>query len=106
MSKHDYITTRVSASKQSWVGDNSRLGRVITALESAGCGPVRRGSNWQARCPVHDDRHPSLSVKEGRDGRVLLRCWSGCETHGVLKALGLGWPDLFPLPVTRTGRGV
>jgi hypothetical protein len=67
--------------------------RVRTALETAGsrrqgCGP------WQ--CPAHDDRQASLSVKEGRGGRVLLHCHAGCETQDVLAALSLDWADLFP----------
>lgn len=51
---------------------------------------------WQALCPVHDDRHPSLSIREAEDGKVLVYCHAGCDTTTVLAALGLGWPALFP----------
>jgi hypothetical protein len=27
---------------------------------------------WQARCPAHQDRLPSLSIREGPDGRILV----------------------------------
>lgn len=36
---------------------------------------VREGDGgWYALCPVHDDHNSSLSVAEGRDGRVLVFC--------------------------------
>lgn len=51
---------------------------------------------YRARCPAHDDHTPSLTISETDDGKVLLRCWAGCETAAVLAALGLTWRDLFP----------
>ena len=54
----------------------------------------RAGSGWSARCPVHDDRTPSLSIKTGDDGKVLVHCFAGCGQNEVvsqLKARGL-WP--------------
>ena len=51
---------------------------------------------WIAKCPAHEDRSPSLSIAEGRDERVLLRCWAGCRTEEVVAALGLQLADLFP----------
>jgi hypothetical protein len=51
---------------------------------------------WQARCPAHDDRGPSLSVRELDDGRVLVHCFAGCEVHSVLSSVGLSFDDLFP----------
>lgn len=67
--------------------------RVIAALEAGGR-PVRGGS---ARCPAHDDRNPSLSVSEGREGAVL-HCHAGCTTRAVLENLGLSEADLFDQP--------
>lgn len=51
---------------------------------------------YLAACPAHEDRTPSLSIREAGDGTVLLRCWAGCETSTVLAVLGLEWRDLFP----------
>src|SRR5215218_1564166 len=49
-----------------------------------------------AFCPAHDDRRErSLSVKEGEDGRVLLKCFAGCATEQVVAAIGLSMTDLF-----------
>jgi putative DNA primase/helicase len=47
-----------------------------------------------ARCPAHDDRNPSLSLKDA-DGRVLVHCHAGCAQRAVVEALkDLGvWPD-------------
>lgn len=53
---------------------------------------------WKARCPAHADRTPSLSISEGQDGRVLLRCFAGCTVSEILAALGLGLRDLFAGP--------
>lgn len=58
--------------------------------------PRRSGRNWVARCPAHADRSPSLSISEGTDGRILLRCWSGCTADEITAALGLSFRDLFP----------
>jgi hypothetical protein len=51
---------------------------------------------WIAHCPAHPDRTPSLSIAEGRDGRVLVRCWVGCDLKTVLKSAGLSMGSLFP----------
>ena len=57
----------------------------------------RSGEGWQAKCPAHLDREPSLSIKEGADGRTLLHCHAGCCTDNVLRSLGLTHRDLFPV---------
>jgi hypothetical protein len=59
-------------------------------------GARRAGNGWSARCPAHDDRRASLSIAEGGDGTVLLKCHAGCSTAAVLAAVGLSPRDLFP----------
>jgi hypothetical protein len=56
---------------------------------------------WLGRCPAHEDRAPSLSVRELDDGRVLLYDFGGCETSDVLAALGLNMADLFEKPLAQ-----
>ena len=56
----------------------------------------KTGKGYQARCPAHEDTGPSLSLREGDDGRVLLHCHAGCATAAVVAALGLTIADLFP----------
>jgi len=51
---------------------------------------------WVARCPAHDDKSPSLSVRELGDGRILLHCFAGCEALEILAAVDLKFSDLFP----------
>jgi hypothetical protein len=66
--------------------------RVLPLLS----GVRRSGRGWIARCPAHEDRSPSLSVREGDDGRLLLHCWAGCDAASIVGALGLDIRDLFP----------
>ncbi|MET3560911.1 hypothetical protein ABID39_001627, partial [Bartonella japonica] len=37
--------------------------------------------------PAHDDRLPSLSIKNGNDGRLLLYCYAGCSFREIIQAL-------------------
>lgn len=57
-------------------------------------GVVPIGNGYKARCPAHDDRNPSLSIKDGHRG-VLLKCWAGCALFEILQAIGLSESDLF-----------
>jgi hypothetical protein len=50
-------------------------------------GGHKAGVGWMARCPAHDDREPSLSIREADDGKVLVHCHAGCEQHRVIAAL-------------------
>lgn len=50
---------------------------------------------WQACCPAHDDKNPSLSIARGDDGRVLLTCHAGCRAEDIVGAVGLTMADLF-----------
>jgi KaiC/GvpD/RAD55 family RecA-like ATPase len=52
-------------------------------------------TGWIARCPAHDDRHASLSIKEVVDGRILLKDHAGCLTDEIVAARGLTLADLF-----------
>lgn len=61
-------------------------------------------SRWIACCPAHEDRSPSLSVRELDDGRVLLHDFGGCSTQHVLGALGLSLSDLFEKPIGHSFR--
>ena len=49
-------------------------------------GGRKAGSGWTARCPAHDDREPSLSIRDA-DGKVLVRCHAGCDQRDVIAAL-------------------
>ncbi len=51
---------------------------------------------WIARCPSHEDRTPSLSIRETDDGTILLKCFAGCGAAGIVAAVGMELRDLFP----------
>ena len=52
------------------------------------------GEQWMARCPAHEDKWPSLSVR-GENGRVLLHCFAGCTVEAICEALEIKVSDLF-----------
>ena len=58
-------------------------------------GVRQSGDGWTSICPNHDDRKASLTVGQGEDGRVLLKCHAQCPTEQIVGALGLEWSDLF-----------
>jgi hypothetical protein len=49
-----------------------------------------------ACCPSHEDKNPSLSIRDLPDGRILIHCFSGCDVYGILSTIGLEITDLFP----------
>ena len=56
------------------------------------------GPRWRAICPAHESKHRSrtLVVQELPDGRVLIKCFAGCEVYSIVSAVGLELADLFP----------
>jgi len=50
---------------------------------------------YQAICPAHDDKSPSLSINCQGDV-ILFHCHAGCYPDEILKALDLKWTDLYP----------
>lgn len=50
---------------------------------------------WTACCPAHEDKNPSLGVKDA-DGTIMLHCFAGCSVEQVCGALGVTVSDLFP----------
>lgn len=54
---------------------------------------------WLAKCPAHDDKKPSLAIRELDDGRILVHDFAGCAVQDVLAAVGLTFDALFPEPL-------
>jgi len=50
----------------------------------------RNGHGYLCRCPVpshgrgHGDKNPSLSIADAPDGKLLVRCFAGCDPRDVL----------------------
>ena len=57
-------------------------------------GVSRSGEGWSARCPAHEDRQNSLSIRH-QDGRWLVNCHAGCSWQDILAALNLEASALF-----------
>jgi hypothetical protein len=59
---------------------------------------VRRtgADRWIAKCPAHDDKQPSLNIRELDDGRLLVICRAQCATEDVLARMGLTFENLYP----------
>jgi len=72
----------------------------VTAVDFAQLVQAQRTGpgRWKARCPAHPDRCPSLSIREGNQGAILLRCFAGCSLDTLLAALKLSRRDLFAGP--------
>ncbi len=47
------------------------------------------------RCPAHNDRDPSLSIRQGDRG-ILVTCFAGCSAEEVLRALRQVEPGNLP----------
>ncbi|MBM3340399.1 MAG: virulence-associated protein E, partial [Betaproteobacteria bacterium] len=70
-------------------------------------GGRRYGTQWQVRCPSHQDRRPSLSIKDSERGLVVY-CHARCTQQSVitaLKSLGL-WQSTAKFENTRLGSRV
>ena len=61
-------------------------------LESQAAELVKRlGGVWSVngamcRCPAHEDRTPSLSIRVGAKA-LLFKCFAGCDTVDVIRAI-------------------
>lgn len=66
------------------------------------------GGRWSGNtalclCPAHDDRTPSLSIRQGDRG-ILVTCHAGCDARDVLRELSCiaRIPKFDPLAIQRT----
>ena len=60
----------------------------------------RGGGQYSACCPAHEDKNPSLSIRE-TDDRLLLHCFAGCHSTEIVAAVGLSLADLFNTPLNK-----
>ncbi len=58
----------------------------------------KSGQGWLVRCPAHDDREASLSVRQTEDGTILVHCFAGCAPKEIVDALGITFADLRGTP--------
>lgn len=68
---------------------------------------------WIAQCPAHDDRNPSLSIRQSGH-RILLYCFAGCSYWDIVHALDLNptqepkepYKPIQPLPLSNKWRSM
>lgn len=62
--------------------------QIITILD----GDLKTG---MCCCPAHDDKNPFFSVKDGDNGKPLVKCFAGCSQEAVIASLKErgAWPD-------------
>lgn len=54
----------------------------------------RSGKDWKAKCPAHEDKRPSLSIRRGTK-KTLLKCFAQCTEDAICAALKITVCDLF-----------
>lgn len=65
--------------------------------------------SWYAKCPAHSDNRPSLTLRVGNNGHLLVRCQrnnsNGCTSAEVMHAIGCTLEDLYNDNKRFTGGG-
>ncbi|MEX2371197.1 MAG: hypothetical protein WD578_09345, partial [Bacteroidales bacterium] len=57
-------------------------------------------TQYQALCPAHDDKHPSLSITISNKGNPIFKCHAGCDFKDIIKASGYECKDSKPAKQT------
>lgn len=65
---------------------------ILSKLENV----KKHNGYFMASCPAHEDKNPSLSVSEGKDGKALLFCHAGCSTKDICSSINISESGLFP----------
>lgn len=70
-----------------------KLDNLVSRLQK----PKRTGKDsWIACCPAHQDKNPSMTIREIEPDKILLHCFAGCSVEEITGAVGLGIGDLMP----------
>ncbi|MGP3940487.1 phage/plasmid primase, P4 family [Streptomyces sp. 6N106] len=71
------------------------MAKTLSALLDRFPEVVEERGEYLTNCVVHEDSSPSLAFRLKEDGRLLIRCWAGCDKDKILAALNLTRRDLF-----------
>lgn len=100
--KESYATSAGASIGNGSGSHGSPVDTVIDRLTRNGYDPRPAGSGkWESRCPGHKGSKRNLSVTEGTDGAVLLRCHQideagrNCPAAAIVAELGMEMKDLF-----------
>lgn len=77
----------------------------LAALVAA-CGGMKRESGQETICvcPAHDDENPSLNIRLGDNGNLLVKCRANCTSESIVKAIGWQLCDLMGQRERQTAR--
>lgn len=71
----------------------SKIDNFVSRLTKA----KRTGKDsWIACCPSHQDKSPSLTIREIEPDKILLHCFAGCSVDEIAGSVGLSIGDLMP----------
>ena len=68
-----------------------QIGDLLNKLRKA---KRQTDGSYLAICPSHEDKKASLHVTQD-DGKILLKCFAGCETESICSSLSIEMSDLF-----------
>jgi hypothetical protein len=57
--------------------------------------PRKTDKGWEACCPAHDDKDPSLGISVGTEQPMVVNCQANCEPEAIADALGIDFVDFF-----------
>ena len=87
--------TVVNQSALALVPELDPFERILSRLRAVSCKyRPRSADSVRAQCPAHADAKPSLLVTR-LENRVVVKCFAGCQKSHVLRALELGYADLY-----------
>jgi putative DNA primase/helicase len=104
--RHEHFCSRAAAIEATGGGGPGMNARDIAKALDAKA--HREGHDWRCICPVHGGR--SLTLSDGDYGKLLVKCWAGCDSRDILAQLrqcGLFTGDIYrsrPHPIRRIGR--
>lgn len=72
---------------------SAQLENLINRLQK-----VKRKSrdSWIACCPAHQDKSPSMTIREVEEGKLLIHCFAGCSIEEITSSIGITLSDLMP----------
>src|SRR5213075_3243263 len=92
-------TRAMASSRVAWLSGGIGMLAIHDILQRFH-GVTKSGKEYRARCPAHNDQHPSLCIREG-DQAILFKCESrGCAVADIIGAASppLTWHDILPEP--------
>lgn len=57
--------------------------------------PRVSGLGYITRCTVHNDKKPSLYIRQRNDGKTSITCFAACPIQDICASIGLHVRDLY-----------